>query len=394
MSLQTRADFPLLEHKIWLASAATGPMSGAALEAVAGTQRALYERFESEAWERDHPAEARAAVAQLIGARVDDVALTRSTSEGLIAVGGAISWRRGDRILITDQEYPANATPWFHLARCHALGVDIVRSDDGRLPASAFARLLGRRTRVVAVSHVQFGSGYRVDLAAIAEQAHEVGALLVVDGIQSVGALSVDMHDLGVDALACGGYKWLCGPLGTGFLYVRREVAEQLVPTGAGFEHLTSPDWKALWGAIRCGGAWVRNCTELTAGAQKFEGIGQSQALLAGQTEAVRYQLRVGVREIEARVLELSGCLADMVEAAGYTLLTPREDGERAGIVLFRGPWDLSGEEGCAALERALRDRGIVVTVRTGGVRASCHHFNDREDLRALMDALATLPTA
>ncbi len=383
-----RKDFSLLGHVRWLASGATGPMSSHALGAIEEVQAGLYTGFHPEAWERDYPEEARSVVARLLGASAQEVALTRSTSEGLMAVGSSIPWERGDRIVISDQEYPANAVPWFYLARRYGLEVRVVQSVDGRLPLDAFARLVDRKTRLISVSHVQFGSGFRVDLAGLAELAQSHGALLVVDGIQSVGALCVPIRDLGVDALACGGYKWLCGPMGTGFLYVRRQVAERLVPQGAGFEHLASSEWDELWEALCGGGTWVRDAGELAEDAHRFDGIGHNFPLLAGLTAAVDYQLRLGPEWIERRVLALSGQLVELARSAGLQVLTPAADKERSGIVLLQGPWDLSQPAARMSLEEALRGRGVVVNVRAGGVRASCHFFNDEEDLRQLMVAL------
>jgi len=385
-----RADFPLLGHVRWLASGATGPLSSHALGAIEQVQAGMYKRFHPDSWNRDYPEEARSAVARLLNVELQDVALTRSTSEGLMAMGSSIPWKRGDRVVISDQEYPANATPWFYLARCHGLEVRVVQSVDGRLPVDVFARQVDRKTRLIAVSHVQFGSGFRVDLPGIAELAQSHGALLVVDGIQSVGALQVPVRELGVDALACGGYKWLCGPLGTGFLYVRRQVAEQLVPQGAGFEHLGSVAWDELWQALCGGGLWVRDIAELTDGAHRFDGIGHNSSLLAGLTAAVNYQLGLGTEWIERRVLALSGQLMEMARSAGFQVLTPAAAEERSGIVLLQGPWDLSQPAARTALDDALRGQGVVVSLRAGGVRASCHFFNDEEDLRRLVDALTS----
>ncbi len=387
-----RADYPLLGHVRWLASAATGPMSSGALEAMEQTQGGMYRRFHREAWERDYPAEARSAIGRLLGADEGEIALVRSTSEGLIAVGTSIPWRRGDRVVITDQEYPANAVPWFHLAHRNGLQVRVVRSVGGRLPVSEFARQVDRRTKVIAVSHVQFASGFRADLAGLAELAQSHGALLVVDGIQSVGALQVPVRELGVDAVACGGYKWLCGPVGTGFLYVSRQAAEHLLPQGAGYEHLACGERDELLEALCGGGTWVRETAELAEDARRFDGIGHNCALLAGLTSAVCHQLELGPQWIERRVLELSGRLGEMARGAGYDVLTPEEDEERAGIVHLRGPWDMSQPDARTALEGALCEQEIVVSLRAGGVRVACHFFNDEDDLQRLLEALGSLP--
>ncbi len=387
-----RSAFPLLERMTWLASAAFGPMPSSSLEAMAKVQSDMYRRLDRAAWERDYADEAREAVAALLSVDSQQIALVRSTSEGLIAAGTSVPWRRGDRVVITDQEYPANAAPWYHLARCHGLDVQVVRSVRDRLPVSAFAACVDHRTRVIAVSHVQFASGFRADLAGLADLARRHRALLVVDGIQSVGALELPVRELGVDVLACGGYKWLCGPLGTGFLYVGDRASRWLLPRGAGYEHLASQQRDELWEAVCGGGTWVRRTEDLIEGARRFDGLGHNCGLLAAFTESLKRQLELGPRWIEQRVMAVSAVLAEMARRAGYDVVTSQDDAERAGIVLFRGPWKLSEPAVRNTLEGWLRRRGIMVPLRAGGIRAGCHWFNDEDDLRKLFDALQAFP--
>jgi len=274
-------DFPLLKEVVWLASAGVGPMPRTALSAMAEVQSRLYERLDPAAWE-EYGERCRKLVARLLAVAPEEIALVRSTTEGLNAIAGAIPWQHGDTIVITDQEYPANVVPWYHQAHRHDLEVRVVPSENGRLPLGRFEEVIDRRTRVVAVSHVQFASGFRTDFAALAELAHAHEALLIVDGIQAVGALRVQPRELGIDVLACGGYKWLCGPLGTGFLYVRRELADELTPMALGYERISAPEYEAIRDALRAGGTWVRDFSRPAAGAKRFDGVGLNPALLSG----------------------------------------------------------------------------------------------------------------
>ena len=391
-----RRQFPLLGEVVWLASAGTGPMPRRALDALAATQRALYGGFDPDAWRgMGRTAErARSLVATFLGVDREEIALVRSTTEGLNAVACAIPWERGDVVVITDQEYPANAIPWYHQARRHGLEVRVARSREGRLPLDAFAAAVDRRTRVIAVSHVQFGSGYRVDLAGLAELAHEHGALLVVDAIQSVGAVRVRPRELGVDAIACGGYKWLCGPEGTGFLYVRRELAEGFLPVQAGFPNIARAERGALWDALCGGGLWVRDFSGYAGGARRFDGVGLNPALLSAFAAALEYSLELGLEWIEERVLWLSGQLIEELALRGYEVVTPGEPAERAGIVLVRGPWDLSTPEVREMVERHFLERGLRVHVRAGGIRVSAHFFNTDDDIHRFLAALGELGRA
>ncbi|MGC9530482.1 MAG: aminotransferase class V-fold PLP-dependent enzyme [Candidatus Bipolaricaulaceae bacterium] len=383
-----RRQFPLLADVVWLHSAGVGPMSRRALDAVDRVQASMYRRLEPEAWEQDPQQESRRRLAQLLCVDPDEVALVCSTSEGLNALAGSLTWRPGERIVLADQEYPANVVPWYHQAHRHRLQVSVVRSRDGRLTVEDFARVVDSRTRVVAVSHVQFASGCRLDLAALAELAHRHGALLVADGIQAVGAVAVRPRDLGVDAVACGGYKWLCGPLGTGFLYVRRELADRLTPAVAGFEQIGPAEHQAVWDDLCSGAPWVRDFTTLAPGAPRFDGVGLSPALFAGLAAAVEQQLEFDPHWIERRIRALTGRLIAGLGRRGYRVVTPTAEEARAGIVLFRGPWDLSSTAGREELENGLLAQGVRVSVRAGGVRAACHFFNTEDDLGRLFAAL------
>jgi|Deesub1362B_J571_1020462.scaffolds.fasta_scaffold00224_40 selenocysteine lyase/cysteine desulfurase len=393
MSGSARREFPLLEEVVWLASAGTGPMPRRALDAIAGTQRALYEGFDPGAWREAGAAarRVRRAVAALLGVEPDEIALTRSTTEGLNAVAASLPWKRGDNAVITDQEYPANAIPWYHQARRHGIEVRVVGSRGWRLPLDAFAEVIDRRTRVVAVSHVQFGSGYRVDLPGLAELAHACGALLVVDAIQSVGAVRVRPRELGVDALACGGYKWLCGPEGTGFLYVRRELAEGLSPSTLGFPNIASEVRRDLWDALCGGGPWVRDFSGYAAGARRLEGVGLNPALLSGFAAVLELFLEFGPEWIEERVLGLSGRLIHGLFERGYEVATPEDPTERAGIVLVQGPWDFGDPRARAAAEEYFLSQGIRIHVRAGGIRVSTHFFNTDDDLELFLSTLDAL---
>ncbi len=389
-----RGEFPLLERVVWLASAGVGPMPKRALEALAGLQRALYEKADPTAWEETKEVFGRVRwlIAKLLAVDPVEIALTRSTTEGLNAIAAALPWKRGDNVVITDQEYPANAIPWYHQAHLHGIEVRVVRSQDGKLPLNAFVEAVDRRTRVVAVSHVQFGSGFRVDLAGLSELAHAHGALLVVDAIQSVGAIPVRPRDLGVDTLACGGYKWLCGPEGTGFLYVRRELAEELMPAAVGYPNISPREHGELWDALCGGGVWVRDFSGYAPGAARFDGVGLNPALFSALAASLGLFLEIGLERIGERVLELSGMLIAELPRLGYGVATPVDPVERAGIVLVRGPWDLGVPRARQAVEGHFLERGIKVHVRAGGIRVSPHFFNTQDDLSRFLDALESLP--
>jgi len=387
---EIREEFPLLKEVVWLASAGVGPMPRAALAAMAAANSKLYAGYDPKAWSAEEEVRERACtlIAKLLSVSPEEIALTRSTTEGLNVIACAIPWERGDNIVITDQEYPANAVPWYHQAHLHELEVRVVRSEAGCLPVSRFAEAIDGHTRVVAISHVQFATGFRADLAVLSELAHSHGALLVVDGIQSVGALVVRPQELDIDALAAGGYKWLCGPIGSGFLYVREELCQDLVPVGLGFGEIAPTEHDDIWDALSGGRPWVRDFSELAPGAKRFSGVGLNPAVLEGLSATLELFLELGPKWIEARVIALSGLLIERLNRRGFQVVTPEAEQERAGIVLFRGPWELARKEAREQLDRRLEAAGVKVSIRAGGVRVACHFFNTEEDLERLLEAL------
>src|SRR5215475_10757035 len=191
--------------------------------------RAVYQRWEERA------EAVRATTARLIGARPREIAFVRNTSEGLSLVAAGLPWQRGDNVVTVADEYPSNVYPWFGLRRW---GVEtrLLTRPQLRFGAADVEALIDRRTRVVAVSAVDWQSGFRVDLASLAELCRPRDILLVVDGIQAVGALRTDVAPCGVDVLAAGGHKWMLAPEGCGILFISERVIERIHPVVLGWK--------------------------------------------------------------------------------------------------------------------------------------------------------------
>ncbi|HET9783931.1 MAG TPA: aminotransferase class V-fold PLP-dependent enzyme, partial [Terriglobales bacterium] len=179
-----------------------------------------------------HYERVRASFARLVNALPDDIALTKNTTEGLCFIAQGLAWAAGDRIVSFETEFPANLFPWLAL---RARGVQVNLLPEAALGDLARVRAACRGARLLAVSSVQYLSGYRAPLADFGQICRETGALLVVDGIQSLGAFPLDAPGCGIHALACGGHKWLTGPAGAGFLYVEPGLLHELVPAEPGW---------------------------------------------------------------------------------------------------------------------------------------------------------------
>ena len=179
----------------------------------------------------DDMADFRQVSAELIGARsANEIAFVPNTATGVSVSAGSLNLQDGDRILVTDAEYPSNRH-FYNSLQQRGVELDVVvQQDDGRIPTEDIISAVSARTRLVGISHVQWGSGFRSNLRSIADAVHAVGGLLSVDAIQSAGALPVNVAEDEVDILAAGGHKWLLGPTGSGILYIREELIDGLIP--------------------------------------------------------------------------------------------------------------------------------------------------------------------
>jgi cysteine desulfurase / selenocysteine lyase len=309
-------------------------------------------------------------MASFIGADADEIAFTKNTPEGLSFVAAGLPWRSGDNVVTSDLEFPANMYPWLNL-RERGVEVREVRSQQGRLPPELLLEAMNASTRVLAISLVQFSSGFRANLAALAEICRPRGIFLVVDAMQAVGALPLDVHRLGVDFLACASHKWLLAPFGMGWFYSRRELLERLRPVEVGVDSVVRRE------------SYLDYQLELLPSAARFE-CGQINAhSVPGLQAALDLLSDVGQRRVWSTIEGLNAKLVDRLRRHGYDVLSSRRDGERSGIVAFRHPSHAS-----AAVRQRLHEAGVIVSLRENLVRVSPHFYNSLDDIDRLLDAL------
>lgn len=379
--LRFRSEMPVVGRYVYLNHAAIGPLPRRSAARVANLARVISETGDRRWPERNAEIErVRALAARLIGGRAPhEVAFVENTSTGLSLVAEGIDWRPGDNVVGAEGEFPSNAYPWMNVAARKASGVEYRQAPErnGRIdPEDLLARIDGR-TRLLALSSVQYATGFRSDLARLGEACRERGALFVVDAIQGLGALAVDVEALGIDVLAAAAHKWLLGPEGIGLLYVSDRAIEELRPTRAGWRSTRSPyDWSRL---------------DLTfaEGAKRFECGTINGFGIAGLGGSLEILLEAGPEAIERRVLALAERAAAGFEAAGFTLAAPRGDsfrGETSGIVAGTHPKRDSEE-----LAQALAERGVVVSARAGRLRAAPHFYNSEAEIDHFVAILAEL---
>ncbi|MFQ5418364.1 MAG: aminotransferase class V-fold PLP-dependent enzyme [Myxococcota bacterium] len=313
----------------------------------------------------------RGRAAQLVGARPEEIAFVKNTTEGLGLVAAGLDWRRGDRVVSCDLEYPSNVYPWWQLA---PRGVETVMLPgvSGRLPIDSIADALSDpRVRMLSLSSVEFGSGARNDLEAIGGLCRERGVLFCVDAIQSLGCFPLDVERCGIDFLAADGHKWLLSVEGCGVFFAARRSLELLTPRVVGWRSVTNnQDFDSYH-------------MDLQPGAGRFEEGTPNTPGIFALGAAIDLLLEIGIDAVGRRVLELTDAIAAGVARRGATVLSPRDDGAASGIVAFR-----LDDEDPADTVRRLHEEKVFVVARRGAVRTSPHFYNDRDDLERLFDAL------
>jgi selenocysteine lyase/cysteine desulfurase len=370
---RTRSFFPVTRDLVYLNHAGVAPVSTRVDEALrryanAATHRGAFDYM------RVYDAEierVRSRAAALLDARVEEVAFVKNTTEGLGFVAAGLDWHPGDQVISCDLEFPSNVYPWWNL-RSRGVETTLLPGRDGRLPLELVEEALrGPRVRLLALSSVQYGSGFRSDLAALGKLCRERGVLFCVDAIQSLGCLPLDVEACAIDFLAADGHKWLLSVEGCGLFYCSRRVLDLLAPHTLG--------WRSV----------ARNLDhdtyqrELHPSAIRFEEGTPNTAGIFALGAAIDLLLEIGIEAIGERVLALTDHLVEGLRGRGAELRSPRGRGEASGIVSFAMP-----AEAPADTVRRLRARRVFTVVRRGGVRASPHFYNTPEELDQLLGAL------
>lgn len=330
----------------------------------------------------------RAELAGLLGGAASDYGLVQGTTAGITALARSFRWRPGERVLLFDDEFPANTVPWREAAREHRLGVDtvaIARFAHDVGPGLATVEALLRRggVRLVAVSAVEFQSGLGMPLAALAELCHRHGALLAVDAIQAAGCCPLELPALGVDLAVGGGHKWLLGIDGAGWIYVAPRAREAIGPAMSG------------WLSFERGADFLFEPGRLHAAREHlpapriFEGGSTSSAAACALLEGVRLCRAADPARTLVHVQGLHDRVEPVLVALGFTSERAPYAAGRSGILAARPPAGVS----LGALHKALAARGVVVSTPDGRLRLAPHFMSTAAEAdhiaAALPEALA-----
>jgi cysteine desulfurase/selenocysteine lyase len=370
---RTRSFFPVTRELAYLNHAGVAPISSRVQEAL--------ERYAAEATRRgalryagtfDREVErVRTRAGTLLAARPEEIAFVKNTTEGLGFVAAGLDWRRGDRVVTCNLEFPSNVYPWWQLRR---LGVEtiLLRGTQGRLPIEVVEESLrDPRVRLLSLSSVEFASGFRNDLEAIGRLCRERGVIFCVDAIQSLGCFPIDVERCGIDFLSADGHKWLLSVEGCGLFFCARRSRDLLTPRVVGWRSVTNNlDFDSYH-------------MELQPSAGRFEEGTPNTPGIFALGAAIDLLLEIGIEAIGRRVLELTDNLVRGLRERGAEVLSPRGEGEASGIVSFR----LAEEDPTVTVRRLLAE-GVFAAARRGAVRASPHFYNDGSDIDRLLGAL------
>ncbi len=368
-----REEFGALDGTIYLNSASIGPYPERTRRRLGeyDALRAAPHRMH----DQDFFAEldkARALVARLLNTTAAEVALTFNTSYGLNLAAGGLPLERGDVIVASEREFPANVYPWLRLgARGVTLELVPVTAEGWPDEARLLERMADPRVRVVAVSLVQFSSGYRVDLGRLSRRARETNTYLVVDAIQGLGATPVDLRETPVDILSCGGQKWLLSPWGSGFTVVRKELLEVVEPPVLGWMSFEgTDDFTRL----------TEYDPRLRADARRFEMITLPFQDFAGFNTSLDLLLDVGVANIVAHIARVQAPVLDWARRRGVRVTSPvGAHGSAIVCVAVPNP---------AEAYKKIRAEGVVASVREGAIRLSPHLFNTVDEMERVAGML------
>jgi selenocysteine lyase/cysteine desulfurase len=357
-----RHRFPIFERLVYINSCSQGALSDAVRESYADYLRDWEEKGAPWEYWVERSEAARAAFAGLINAEPDEVAVTASLSAGVSALASGLRFARRSKIVTTELEFPTVGQIW-HAQESR--GARVVHAHPRE-----FARVIDEDTAVVSITHVSYRTGEMTDAKAVADLAHERGALVLLDAYQSAGSVPIDVKALGVDFLAAGTVKYLLGSAGLGFFYCRSELWDRAWPTATG--------WFADQDIFQMD---IHDYSPSPTARRFQSGTPPIPSIYAG-IAGIELIQEIGIEETREHVLHLNAHLIAGVDELGGTVVTPHER-ERHGALICVKSTDV--DELVAALGRW----GIVTSERDGNVRISPHAYNSLEDIDLVLDALA-----
>lgn len=361
-----RSIFPVTDKSVYLNNAAESPLNNR-------VHQKLTEYLQIAAAEPQNKPEVRAAIRNqlpvIFGGTADEYALVTSTGMGINIVASGYQWREGDNVVIPVDEHWNNTFPWLAL-RERGVEVRLVPvGEDQRVDPDKIASMVDKNTRILSTAAVRFNTGFRADLRLLSEIAHNKGALLMVDGIQGAGVFPMNVVEDGIDILACGGFKWLLGMPGTGFLYVSKKAQKNIRPVLPGMFSAEN------------------NSRELhyLPDARRYETGTIAYSLFHAWTAGLEILQAIGISNIHVHVLRLTDGIIVGLRSKNIVIVTPVEHvNERSAIISFT----MGSESANKSCYEKLKEHNVHVALRGGQIRVSPNFFNTEEEIERFLALL------
>jgi selenocysteine lyase/cysteine desulfurase len=365
-----RDEFPVTKELIYLNHAAVAPLCRRSADAIRwlADDALQFGSLHYDKW-MDSYTGLRKATAHLINASPEEIAIVKNTSEGISTIALGISWKAGDRVVAFKEEFPSNYYPWLRLEK---QGVQITWLSIYDPIETIAAAIPG--ARLLAISFVNYLSGYRVDLEAIGKLCHEHGCFYFVDAIQGMGVFPIDVEAAHIDSLAADGHKWMLGPEGNGVLYVRRKWLDSIEPVEFGW---TNPANYADYSS--------RDMT-LRSDAGRYECGTLNTMGCFGHRASLEFLLEVGIPNVAAAVMDRAAQLDKGLRVLGYEVMIERTPNNGSGILCFR-----HATIDCKMMVSQMRQHKITAAPRQGWVRVSPHFYISNEDIEQVLRTLAEI---
>ncbi len=358
--------FPITTKKIYINHASISPLSSKVTDML---ERHINERmfgmidvYPESVKIRD---KARELTAKLINASAEEIAFTSNTSDGLNLLANGVEWNKGDEILLTDYEFPANIYPFLNQQR-KGVKIIYVPNRNGKIYIEDILERINNNTRLLSISFVEFGNGFKNDLESIGKICRNRNIIFCVDAIQGLGAVPLDVKDFQIDFLSNGGHKWLMGPMGVGIIYINKSLFDILTPAYTG------------WLSVNNAWDFYDYKLDLLPDAKRFEYGTANFMGIAGFSAAIELLLEIGIENIREHLLNMGRLLVEGLSAAGMEFGGANDKQYWSGIFSFKG-------RNLQALYSFLTEKDIICALRGDKIRFAPHFYNTKEEIEEVV---------
>jgi selenocysteine lyase/cysteine desulfurase len=377
---EVRNQIPLLAKGVYLDSAGAGPPPMSVHESMRlflDEWRDYGEKWE--AWLLEI-VKAREMFAKLIGAETSEVACVPNVTSGLAAIASALPQKPRQNVVVSELNFPTNVYLWHAMTQKGAISeTRVLKAENGEIPISEFENAIDDNTAAVSIDYVSWINGCREDVRSISKIAHKHGAVMIVDAFHAIGALPVDIKELGADVLTCGTYKWLLGPHGAAFLCVRQAMLEQLKPTFVGWHGISDSVIAQVRGGQEIfGRPFDLSRTDPARDATRFEWGTWSVVSVEGARAALEFTLKYPPEERWPLIEQLNEHLVEGLRKRRRRVMSPLDKNRRSGIVNFE-------LEGAGSVAKKLLKEHVIVAPRVNTLRVSPHFYNLEEEIDVLL---------